>query len=44
MCPLAVPDKIIRLTLILDFIDRSAINHFTSSATGGVKRFIPTPQ
>ena len=28
MCPLAVPDKIIRLTLILDFIDRSAINHF----------------
>ena len=37
MGPLAVPDKIFGLTLFLDFIDRGAINHFTSSATGGVK-------
>jgi len=40
--PLAVPEKIIGLTPILVFFDRGAINHFTSSATGGVIFFIPT--
>jgi hypothetical protein len=37
MGPLAVPEKIIGLTRILDFFDRGAISSFTSPATGSVK-------
>ena len=37
MVPLAVPEKIIGLTLSSIFFDRCAVNHFTSSAAGSVK-------
>ena len=35
--PLAVPDKILGLTLFPDFIDRGAINQLASSATGSAR-------
>jgi hypothetical protein len=35
--PLAVPEKIIGLTLILDFFDRGAINQLACSATGSAR-------
>ena len=35
--PLAVPDKIFGLTPFLGFIDRCAINHLASSATGSAR-------
>ena len=35
--PLAVPEKIIGLTLILDFSDRGAINQLACSATGSAR-------
>ncbi len=41
MVPLAVPEKIFGLALILDFFDRSAINRLACSATGSASRFIP---
>ena len=42
MGPFAVPEKIVGLTLFLDFFDRGTINRFACSATGSAKRFIPT--
>ena len=36
------PEKIVGLTLSLDFFDRCAINQFACSATGSAHWFIPT--
>ena len=41
MGPFAVPEKIVGLTLSLDFFDRGTINQLASSATGSARNENP---